>query len=237
MGLFILDERRWYQPAGIAQFARRKGGWLDDDPKHGRVVTVQGLEMSLAEAIAVEQGMMLQNLGLAAAALNLAGFANYARHEYSWFQALDFRMVETSASQYGGARPWMSRLLNLLGQDVPYRYPVGLERNGRILLQPFCPPYYPDMAAAVRAFVEFKFGAQGVYGERANAAGWANPQQVAAQVNQPDNQAISATIAYCDYIYRRYGRFPAYAAPFRTVIGYQAARADAEFYRRYYDRT
>jgi hypothetical protein len=237
MGLFVLDERRWYQPAGIAAFARRKGGRLYDNPADGRVVTVQGLEMSLAEAIAVEQGMVLQNLGLAAAALDLAGYANYARHEYSWFQALDFRLVETSASQYGGARPWLSRLLGWLGQDVPYRYPVGLERDGRILLQPFCPPYYPDMAAAVRAFVAFKFGPEGVYGRRAALSGWPDPQRVTAEITPPDETAVAATIAYCDYIYRRYGRFPAYAAPFRTVIGYQAARPDAEFYRRFYDHS
>jgi hypothetical protein len=33
--------------------------------------------------------------------------------------------------------------------DVPY--PVGLERNGEVLLKPFCPPYYKSMADAVRA--------------------------------------------------------------------------------------
>lgn len=44
----------------------------------------------------------------------------------------------------------------------------------------------------------------------------------------------SATAAYCDYVYRRYKRFPAYTAPFRTVIGFQVCRVDLDFYERFY---
>ena len=32
----------------------------------------------------------------------------------------------------------------------------------------------------------------------------------------------------------RYGRFPAYAPPFRTVLGFQANHVDVEFYDRFY---
>jgi hypothetical protein len=45
--------------------------------------------------------------------------------------------------------------------------------------------------------------------------------------------AVEATVAYCNYIFRRYGRFPAYTAPFRTVIGFQACRLDVDFYDRF----
>ena len=47
-------------------------------------------------------------------------------------------------------------------------------------------------------------------------------------------KAIQATTAYCDYVHRRYGRFPAYTAPFRTVIGFQVCRVDLDFYERFY---
>jgi hypothetical protein len=52
----------------------------------------------------------------------------------------------------------------------------------------------------------------------------------------PDERANfrPATIAYCEYLYARYGRFPAYSAPFRTVLGYQASHVDADFYQRFY---
>jgi hypothetical protein len=46
--------------------------------------------------------------------------------------------------------------------------------------------------------------------------------------------AIAATIAYCEYVYNRYGRFPANSGPFRTVLVHQAHRLDEDFYERFY---
>ena len=37
---------------------------------------------------------------------------------------------------------------------------------------------------------------------------------------------LQAAIAYCEYIYRRYGRFPAYAPPMKTVLGFQVNHLD-----------
>jgi hypothetical protein len=47
--------------------------------------------------------------------------------------------------------------------------------------------------------------------------------------------AVEATVAYCNYIFRRYGRFPAYTPPFRTVIGFQVCRLDVDLYDRFYE--
>ena len=46
--------------------------------------------------------------------------------------------------------------------------------------------------------------------------------------------AIDATIAYCEYVWGRYGRFPAHLPPFRTVLVYQAHQMDPAFYHRFY---
>jgi hypothetical protein len=47
--------------------------------------------------------------------------------------------------------------------------------------------------------------------------------------------AIAATIAYCEYVYNRYGRFPANSGPpLRTVLVHQAHRLDEDFYERFY---
>jgi hypothetical protein len=234
MALFILDERANFRPAGLARFGRSKGGHLSDDPAAGRAATVLAIEHSLAEAVAIEQGMMLQNLGLMTQALGLGGFPNFARHEFGWFEALAFRMGTMPASRYLGANRLISWLLKWLKRDPAVPYPLGLERDGVALLKPYCPPYYPTMAEAVRAYVEFKFGPDGVFRGRAQTSGWREPTAVAAQIAAPSEAAIAATIAYCDYIYRRYGRFPAYSAPFRTVLGYQATHIDVDFYGRFY---
>ena len=234
MALYILDERANFRPAGIARFGRSKGGHLSDDPATGRAATIQAIELSLAEAVAIEQGMMLQNLGLMTQTLGLGGFPNFARHEFGWFEALGFRMGKMPASRYLGANRLISLLLKWLKRDPPLPYPLGLERHGLTLLKPYCPPYYPTMTEAVRAYLEFKFGPQGVFRSGAEASGWQNPAQAAAQIAAPGEAAIAATIAYCDYIYHRYGRFPAYSAPFRTVLGYQATHVDVDFYDRFY---
>jgi hypothetical protein len=233
MGGFLLDERAGLRPAGIARFARGKGGHLDDDPAAGRTGTVGILEASLMESAAVEQGMVLQNLGLMAQALGLCGFPNYARHEYGWFHALGFRMGTLPTTRYLGMSRWISLAARLLRRDRPVPYPLGLETEG-ISLRPYCPPSYPTMEAAVHAFVETKFGPEGTFRGGAASSAWRDPQGTAAGIAAPGEKAVAATAAYCEYLYRRYGRFPAYSAPFRTVIGYQVCHGDPEFYDRFY---
>jgi hypothetical protein len=234
MGLYLVDERNNFQPAGIAPYGRSKGGHLDDDFSGGRIGTIQAIEMSLAEATAVEQGMVLQNIALMAQAIGLGGFPNFARHEYGWFQALGFRMGTLPASRYLGAPWWMATALRLLGRDQAIPYPLGLERDGQVLLKPNCPPDYPSMKEAVAAFVERKFGSQGVFRRGAVHSNWRNATGAAQEIPAPSEAAVAATVAYCDYVYGRYGRFPAYSPPYRTVLGYQATHVDVEFYDRFF---
>jgi hypothetical protein len=233
MGFFLRDERASMRAAGLARFGRSRGGHLFDDPREGRTATLHVLESALMESCATEHGMMLQNLSLMAEALGLGGYPNFARHEYAWFQALGFRMGEMPATRYAGAHPVISRAARWLRRDPPVFYPLGLERDGRALLQPFCPPHFPDMRAAVLAYVEMKFGPGGLYDPAAESA-WRDPRAVAEANGRPSPAAIEATIACCEYIHARYGRFPAYAAPFKTIIGFQACRLDPEFYQRHY---
>jgi hypothetical protein len=233
-GAYVLDERNSFRPAGLRRFGCSRGGHLKDDPRHGCVATVRQVEQFVTEFVTVEQGMMLQNLGLMTQALGLGGFPNFANHEFGWFRALDFRMQEMAASRYLGTGSLVGLALKLLRRDVSVPYPVGLERNGEVLLKPFCPPYFASMTAAVRAVAEAKFGTNGVF--RGNPAGnaWINGSEVTRQVPPVSDAAIAATEAYCEYLWRRYGRFPAYLTPYRTVLGFQVCHLDAEFYDRFY---
>ena len=232
--LFIVDERNFFQPAGLRKFARSRGSYLIDDPRANRLGTVQALEAAVVEAVAIEQGMALQNIGLMAQAIGLGGYPNFAPHPFSWFQVLGFRLGQLPASRYMGASRLMSKVAGLLGRDQTFPYPLGLERNNRVLLQPYCPPYYPSMKAAVLALVDAKFGSNGVFRGRAQNSGWRDPVQAASQIPAPSDRAIDATIAYCQYLFDRYGRFPVYSAPFRTVMGYQATHVEVDFYDRFY---
>jgi hypothetical protein len=90
------------------------------------------------------------------------------------------------------------------------------------------------MSAAVRAVAEIKFGKSGIF--RGNPAGtaWKNEAGVTAGIPPVSERAVEATTAYCEYLWERYGRFPVYLTPYRTVLGFQACHLDAEFYDRFY---
>src|SRR6266496_696010 len=233
-GTFILDERNNFLPAGLAKFARNHGGHLESDPNRGRVATVRQIEQFVTEFVTLEQGMMLQNLGLMAEALGLGGFSNFANHEFAWFQALGFRMQEMPASRYVGAGWLPSLMMKLLGRNPKIPYPVGLERDGDVLLKPFCPPHYNSMADAVRAVVEIKYGASGIFRSSGQGSAWAKHESVVSEVPRVSEAAVEATIAYSEYLWSRYGRFPVYTPPYRTVLGFQACHLDVNFYDKFY---
>lgn len=233
-GAFVVDERAGFRPAGVGRFARSRGGHLEDTPSREHVVTMQQVESLVTEFVTIEQGMLLQNLALMTQALGLGGFPHWAAHPYAWFQALGFRMAEMPASRYLGMNRLLQNAARALKRDTSVPYTLGLERDGAALLKPFCPPYYPTMEAAVRAVVEIKFGKDGVFRGGTRHSAWCRPQAVAESAPAPSEATVQATIAYCEYVYSRYGRFPAYTTPFRTVLGYQATHVDTDFYDRHY---
>ncbi len=232
---FVVDERNGFKPAGIAKFARSKGGHLQDDPKAGRYITIGIVEMWLYEFVAIEQGGMLQNLALMGEALGLGGFSHFAAHPFAWFEALGFRMRDIPFSRTVGAGLPRKTLIRALGKEFPVPTAVGFERNGEALIKPYCPPYYRDMEEAVLAFVDYKYSREeGTLRDGGTSTSWKDGAHVQAGIPAYSDAAIAATIAYCDYVYNRYGRFPANSGPFRTVLAHQAHRLDEDFYERFY---
>jgi hypothetical protein len=143
-------------------------------------------------------------------------------------------MQSMAASRYAGAPWFLSAPARWFGKDPVLAYPVGLEKDNRVLLKPFCPPYYKSMEDAVHAFAQTKFGADGSYRGGAQQSSWRGAASCAAKIPAPSEAAVQATIAYSDYVFRRYRRFPAYTAPFRTIIGFQVGHIDLDFYDRFY---
>ena len=225
---FVVDDRNGYQPAGVAAFARSAGGTLCDDPALGRILTVSSIETWICEFVAIEQGAIHQNLGLMCAALGLGGFPHFAAHPFAWQLALGFRMEDVSFNQLAGAAPGSS-------SDTGVPTAVGLEHAGEVLLQPFCPPYYRNMEEAVLAFLDYKYATgRGTLRDGGAITGWADGAAVQAAIPRYSDKAVEATIAYCSYVYERYGRFPVCSGPFRTVLAFQAHRIDPDFYARFY---
>jgi len=232
---FVVDERNGFRPAGVERFGRSRGGFLHDDIRSGRVATVGAVETWVAEFVAIEHGAILQNLGLMTQALGLGGFPHFAAHPFIWFQALGFRMADIPLSRLVGAGSVRSAGMKLLGKDLPVPSAVGLERGGEPLIRPFSPPYYPTMRDAVLAFVDYKYAeGRGTMRDGGAATGWSDPARVQAGIPRYPDRTIEATIAYCEYVYNRYGRFPAMCGPFRGILAYQAHHLDTDFYERFY---
>ncbi len=231
---FVVDERAGFRPAGIKRFGKSHGGHLQDDPRDGLVLTIQQLEDLVTQFVVAEAGMMIQNVALMVQALGLGGFPHWAAHPFGWFEALGCRMRQVPASRYLGMGPVLSALLKLLRRDFPVPLVAGLEHGGAPLLAPFCPPYYPSMAAAVREIVARKTGPRGIFRGAIGGSAWRDPAPVAAAAPEVSPAAIEAAIAYGEYVHGRYGRFPAYPPPLRTLLGFQVNHVDTDFYDRFY---
>lgn len=233
IGVYVLDERKNFQPAGVARFAQSKKGHLDDNPNNGKVVTIRHIETMVAEFAAIEQGMIMQNLALTAQSMNLAGYPLFANHEFSWFLALGFEMDSMPAGRYLGAPRWVNWILDRMGKNPDIPYPVSLTRNGSILMQSLNPDASGSMRNAVLQVVGEKFGNQGIFRSLHPDSPWKSEALFNEQIAGIEPQAIEATIAYCDYLWKNYRRFPVHLAPFRTITSFQAGIPDPEFYQKF----
>ena len=67
-------------------------------------------------------------------------------------------------------------LMRLLNKNVTIPQAVGLDHDGRTIIKPFAPPYYPTMEAAVRAFVDYKFApGTGFFRDAPEPSAWRDP--------------------------------------------------------------
>ena len=234
MAFTIFDDRNHYRPAGVKRFMRSKGGHLYDDPNDSRVAAILDFESYVMELAGVEQGLMLQNMQLAVEALGLGGFPHFGAQKYQWFEALGFRMEDVSIAKLTRRSRVVTAAMNALKKNPIIPHPLGLEVDGAVTIKPYCPPWYGSMEEAVHAFIENKFGEGGFYAD-GRSGGWRDTAGVQAGIERYSQANIDAVVAYCEYVYGEYGRFPGNFGPLRSLMAYQAHHLDLEFYDRFYE--
>ena len=103
--------------------------------------------------------------------------------------------------------------------------PTGLEG----VFEAFCPPHHADMAAAVEAFAQRKFGPGGVFHPDTPGA-WSESAVVRGSA-QPYTEEFKACVAHqAQYILDTFGKFPG-TVPTLFIMNYvQAQHIDTEFY-------
>jgi hypothetical protein len=108
---------------------------------------------------------------------------------------------------------------------------VGLDGH----YEAMCPPYHPDMRAAVGAFVARKFAQGGAY-DPAVAGAWTHSAEIKAGVARYGEDLIACMGEVAQYIHDKHGKFP---GTFTTIVlpGFvQAVHLDTEFYDRRYQQ-
>jgi hypothetical protein len=107
--------------------------------------------------------------------------------------------------------------------------PTGLPE----VFEGFCPPHYPDMAAAVEAFARRKFGPGGPF-DPAMPGPWRESARIraSAQIHSDEFKACVALMAQC--IYDRFGKFPGTAPTIFCLTYLQAHHLDLAFYDRHF---
>lgn len=175
------------------------------------------LEQYILSTCAMEMGIICHNMVLALQAIGLGGWLFTGIHPFSLLGALAEKGLPGLGFRFQRDERWA----------IPN--PVGLDG----VYEAFCPPYHADMTAAVRAFVELKFGPGGAY-EPSTGGPFRSNAAVMGEAHRPAPALVECVSEVASYVWARYGKFPG-TVPTLFVRAYtQAHHLDVEFYDRHF---
>ena len=93
----------------------------------------------------------------------------------------------------------------------------------------FCPPHYPDMRAAVKAFCDRKFGEGGPFNTGTPGA-WKESAAVRGSALVHDEAFRDCVTLQAQYVYDTFGKFPATVPTIFSLMYLQALHLDLDFY-------
>jgi hypothetical protein len=208
-GMYVVDDRHGFRPAGTEPWAKR--GFLDRD----KVLPLSLLERQACYFMFSEPAAICHNIFLATEALGLGGWMHCGFLSLGVLATLGFDMVDP------GGPPSLPN-------------PVGLPG----IFQGYCPPYFPDMDAAVDAVVARM--------SRKTASGAVSPPSQGPaphvlsdsdyrdRVVEVSDEGIACTKAICNYVHDTYGRFPASVDTMHLMWFMQVHHLDLEFYETFF---
>ena len=210
-GNVIIDDAAGRPAGDLGPFIR--SGLLQRDKR----VPLSVLQQMSYEGNCSEAAFMAHNVVLTMQAMGLGGLYFSGLNRWSILGALKEDGIRGFGFRFQRDERW----------TVPN--PVGLDGH----FEGLCPPYHPDMRAAVAAFVERKFGPGGAYDPSAPGP-WRDTAAVRASVERYDDAFSDCLGEVAQYVHDTYGKFP---GAFTTIVlpGYvQAVHLDTEFYDTHY---
>ena len=220
----FIDDWNFYRLAGVKKWV--KNGFLNPEHK---------VPIGLANTfrIHVESDLLVQNLLLLIQAMGLGGWVHAAFSGPYLLGSPDFSAESGPGLGFRYLTPnkfWRKLLKPITPLPAWQPNPVGLDG----LLEGFCPPYYPDMPAAVDALLRRKYGPSGVYRDQATFDQIFKPGLAARfleEVPHYSPETIECCKDVCSYIYNTYGRFPAHVdAMYVPGVWVQAHHLDLNYY-------
>ncbi|MET0514549.1 MAG: hypothetical protein ABW047_04380 [Nitrospiraceae bacterium] len=215
-GYFVVDTDNSNAACGLDSFRSSVGGHLHDDLAERRMVSLRELDAAICDTAIQEQGIMCEHLSLMEQALGLGGgiqSVGSGRHllgmEPDLYQGLGFRFLVPPG------RPLRAN-------------PVGIQD----VWEGPTPPFVGSMKESVSQLIASKFGPDGTY-RKPTEQPWLR-STANREVPEHSPLAIDATIAFTEYIWKAYGRFPAHGDAFKSVVACQAHHVDEEFYAAFY---
>lgn len=210
-GVMVVDQDTG-EPAGNLQpFVR--SGLLDPEKRYPLSELLVDVNDSMCLELAFMGHnivLMLQAMGLGGLFFNgMDGLSALGAYAGDGVQGLGFRIVEDDR--------WLTP------------NPVGLDG----VYEALCPPNYPDMRAAVDAFVARKFGPGGAY-DPAITGPWRDTVGMKRTVEPYTSEFVACMAEIAQYIYDKYGKFPGTRSTIMLPGFVQAHHLDTDFYDTHY---
>lgn len=210
-GYTIVDDDAGRSAGDLAPFV--ESGLLDEE----KAFPLSFLESTTFATNCSEGSFIGHNVVLTMQAMGLGGL---------YFSGLNERSV-LGAAAADGVEGLGFRFVD--DEDRVAPNPVGLDG----VFEGLCPPYYPDMRAAVEAIVERKFGSGGAY-DPGTAGPWKDSAGVKESVPPYGDEMVDCLSEIAGYVYDKYGTFPG-TIPTMVLPGFvQAHHLDTAYYDAHY---
>jgi hypothetical protein len=210
-GAVVIDGETGEPAGNLAPFIR--SGMLDESKQ----VPLGEIQQDAYEFTVLELAFMGHNIALTMQAMGLGGLYYSGLDRWSVLGAFAGQGIEGLGFRFAEDERW------------PVPNPVGIDG----LYEGLCPPYYPDMHAAVEAFVQRKFGPGGAY-DPETPGPWRDSAAIKAGVTRYSEDFVECLAEVAQYVYDKHGRFPGTRTTM-VLPGYvQAQHIDTDFYDTYY---
>jgi hypothetical protein len=206
-GVMVVDQDTG-EPAGdLEPFIR--AGLLDREKR----LPLAELLADVHECVSMELAMMAHNIVLMMQAIGLGGLFFNGFDSLSVLGARAAEGIRGLGFRSEEDQRWLTP--NVVGLDGVY--------------EALCPPYQPNMHAAVETFVARKFGSGGAY-DPAIAGAWREAREVKQTVEPYSSAFVDCMSEVARYIHDKFGRFPGTRSTILLPAYVQTQHLDTDFY-------